>query len=368
MSGAAPPSSGAGAPSRRPARKGRGAASNRSGRFESLGREAFDDGWGSADEAPAKLRTRVEVDSSRRVISYNESPDVPFDRSVNPYRGCEHGCVYCYARPTHAWLGLSPGLDFESRLFYKPDAPEQLVRELAAPGYRPQPICLGANTDPYQPVERRLRVTRRIVEALHACGHPLRIVSKAALIERDLDLLADMAARNLVSVSISVTSLDRTLSRRLEPRAASPERRLATMRRLTDAGIPVRLLLAPLIPALNDEHMEAIMERARDAGATGAGYVLLRLPLEIRDLFVEWLDEHYPLKREHVMARVRDSRGGRDYDAAFGRRMTGTGVFADLIAKRFGLAAKRLGFGDEPALDCGQFRAPGGAGNQLSLL
>jgi len=352
----------------RPARKGRGAASNRSGRFESLAREIFDDGWGTADEAPAKLRTRVEVDRSRRVISYNESPDIAFDRSINPYRGCEHGCVYCYARPTHAWLGLSPGLDFESRLFYKPDAPEQLVRELSAPGYRPAPICLGANTDPYQPVERGLRVTRRIVETLHACGHPLRIVSKAALIERDLDLLADMAARNLVSVSISVTSLDRTLSRRLEPRAAAPERRLQTMRRLSDAGIPVRLLLAPLIPALNDEHMEAIMERARDAGASGAGYVLLRLPLEIRDLFVEWLDAHYPLKREHVMARVRDSRGGRDYEAAFGRRMTGTGVFAELLAKRFRLAAKRLGFGDEPALDCTRFRAPGGAGAQLRLL
>ena len=352
---------------RRP-RRGRGAASNHSGRYESLSREAFDDGWGSADEAPAPLRTRVQVDTSRQVITYNRSPDVPFDRSINPYRGCEHGCVYCYARPTHAYLGLSPGLDFESRLFHKPDAPGQLAREMAAPGYRPAPICLGANTDPYQPVERRLRTTRAILERLHACNHPVRIVSKAALLERDLDLLEDMAARRLVSVSISVTSLDRELSRRLEPRAAAPERRLKTIGRLARAGIPVRLLLAPLIPVLNDPQMETIMARAREAGATSAGYVLLRLPLEIRDLFVDWLQDHYPLKREHVMARIRDSRSGRDYDAGFGKRMRGTGLFADLIARRFALAAARLDYRDEPELDCSRFRPPELPGQQLSLL
>ena len=338
--------------------KGRGAASNASGRFEAQSREAVDDGWGTQDEPAPALRTRIEVDTSRSVISYNRSPDVPFDRSINPYRGCEHGCVYCYARPTHAYLGLSPGLDFESRLFHKPDAPEQLARELSAPRYRAQPICLGANTDPYQPVERRLRLTRRIVQVLHACEHPLRIVTKGALIERDLDLLADMATRQLVSVSVSVTSLDRQLSRRLEPRAAAPERRLQVIERLAQAGVPVRVLIAPIIPALNDEHLETIMQRAHTAGASGAGYVLLRLPLEIRDLFIEWLDTHYPLRKEHVMARVRDSRGGKDYDAAFGIRMKGTGLFAELLAKRFALAAKRLDFAPEPELDCTRFRPP----------
>jgi len=349
-------------------RKGRGAASNASGRFESQQREAVDDGWGTLDEPAPPLRTRVEVDSARSVISYNSSPDVPFDRSINPYRGCEHGCVYCYARPTHAYLGLSPGLDFESRLFHKPDAAQQLERELAAPRYRPQPICLGANTDPYQPVERGLRVTRRILEVLHRCDHPLRIVSKGALIERDLDLLADMATRNLVCVSVSVTSLDRQLSRRLEPRAAAPERRIQAIRRLAQAGVPVRVLIAPIIPALNDEHLEAIMQQAREAGASGAGYVLLRLPLEIRDLFVEWLQTHYPLRAEHVMARVRDSRGGKDYDATFGARMKGTGLFAELLAQRFRLAAKRLDFAPEPELDCTLFRPPQLPGQQLSLL
>jgi DNA repair photolyase len=363
-----PPGQDAGCRPRLDERKGRGAGSNRSGRFESLSREAADDGWGTTDEPPPKLRTRLERDASRRVISYNRSPDVPFDRSINPYRGCEHGCVYCYARPTHAWLGLSPGLDFESRLFYKPDAAEQLTRELAAPGYAPAPICLGANTDPYQPVERRMHITRSVLEVLRECDHPVRIVTKAALVERDLDLLADMATRRLVSVSVSVTTLDRALSRRMEPRAAAPERRLKTIRRLSDAGIPVRLLVAPLIPALNDHQLEAIMERARDAGAAGAGYVLLRLPLEVRDLFVEWLQQHYPLREQHVMARMRDSHGGRDYEAAFGTRMTGAGPFATLIAQRFRLAANRLGLGEEACLDSGRFRPPAGPVSQLSLL
>ena len=349
-------------------RKGRGTASNRSGRYESLHRESFDDGWGTVDEPLAPLRTRIEVDTSRSVISYNQSPDVPFDRSINPYRGCEHGCVYCYARPSHAYLGLSAGLDFETRLFHKPDAAEQLAKELAAPGYSPQAICLGANTDPYQPIERKIRLTRRIIEVLHACNHPLRIISKGALIERDIDLLAPMAAQNLISVSISITSLDRELSRRMEPRAAAPQRRLQTIQRLSSAGIPVRMLIAPVIPALNDEQIETLLNHAHEAGASGADYILLRLPQEIRDLFVEWLREHYPLKAAHVMARIRDSRGGKDYDSRFGTRMSGTGIFAELIAKRFALCASRLGLGVEPALDCTLFRPPELPGQQLTLL
>jgi DNA repair photolyase len=350
------------------ARKGRGAASNRSGRYESLRREPFDDGWNTVDEPLPPLRTRMEIDTSRSVISYNESPDVPFDRSINPYRGCEHGCVYCYARPTHTWLGLSAGLDFETRLFHKPDAALQLAKELAAPGYSPQAICLGANTDPYQPAERKLGITRQIIEVLHKCSHPLRIVSKGALIERDIDLLAAMAARNLISVSISLTSLDRKLSRCMEPRAAAPQRRLQSIRRLSDAGIPVRVLIAPVIPALNDAEIETLLNHGHDAGASSAGYVLLRLPLEIRELFVEWLHEHYPLKAGHVMARIRDSRGGKDYDSRFGTRMSGTGLFAELIAKRFALCASRLGLGDEPQLDCSAFRRPELPGQQMSLL
>jgi len=349
-------------------RKGRGAASNRSGRYESLSRESFDDGWNTVDETIPPLRTRMEVDTSRTVISYNESPDVPFDRSINPYRGCEHGCVYCYARPTHTYLGLAAGLDFDTRLFHTPDAAAQLATELAVPGYRPQAICLGANTDPYQPAERKLELTRQIIEVLQACDHPLRIITKGALIERDIDLLAKMATRKLISVSISVTSLDRELSRRMEPRAAAPQRRIETIQRLSCAGIPVRLLIAPVIPALNDDQLETILERGHAAGASSASYILLRLPQEIRDLFVEWLHGHYPLKAEHVMARVRDSRGGKDYDSRFGRRMSGTGIYAELIAKRFALCASRLGLGTEPELDCHLFRSPELPGQQLSLL
>lgn len=351
------------------ARKGRGAASNRSGRYESLSRDAFDDGWSTIDEPLSRLRTRMEIDTSRSVISYNQSPDVPCDRSINPYRGCEHGCVYCYARPTHTWLGLSAGLDFETRLFHKPDAAAQLISELAAPGYAPQAICLGANTDPYQPAERNLLLTRQILQVLRKCNHPLRIVTKGALIERDIDLLAEMATRRLLSVSISVTSLDRELSRRMEPRASAPQRRLKTIERLSSAGIPVRLLLAPVIPVLNDSQIETILEQGQAAGARAAGYVMLRLPLEIRDLFVEWLHEHYPLKAGHIMARIRDSRGGKDYDSQFGNRMSGTGVFAELLAKRFALCTSRLGLLDhEPKLDCSSFRAPELPGQQLSLL
>lgn len=339
--------------------RGRGAAGNPDNRYAEYRREACDDGWGSLDAPPAALRTELLVDASRTVISYNESPDVPFDRSINPYRGCEHGCVYCFARPSHAWLGLSPGLDFESRLFHKPDAPAILRRELARPGYRCAPIALGINTDVYQPVERRLGLTRAIIEVLAAHGHPFSVVTKSALIERDIDLLAPLAAANLVQVAVSVTTLDRHLARRLEPRAAAPERRLQTIRRLTAAGIPVTVLAAPMIPFLNDHELEAILAAVRGAGAVDAGYVLLRLPHEVKDLFRDWLALHEPLKAARVIQRLRDCRGGRDYDSRFGRRMCGEGGFADLLARRFRLARRRLGFPGAPPLDCGRFRVPG---------
>ena len=337
---------------------GRGARSNPDNRFEATRRELIDDGWGSLDAPPPPLTTTLTVDSSRSVISYNTSPDVPFDRSINPYRGCEHGCVYCFARPTHAYLDLSPGLDFESKLFYKPNAAELLRNELAKRNYRCQPITVGINTDAYQPVERKLGVTRQILEVLRDCHHPLTIVTKSALIERDLDILAPMAARNLVHVAVSITTLDHRLARRLEPRAAAPKRRLQTIATLSEAGIPVTVLVAPLIPVLTDNELETILEQVRQAGARDAGYVLLRLPLEIKTLFKEWLVEHEPGKADHVMNRIRDSRGGKEYDAAFGQRMRGTGIFADLIAQRFKLAKKRLGFAGTPQLDTQQFCPP----------
>lgn len=347
-------------------RKGRGAASNDAGRYESLSRVSVDDGWSSADEAPPPLRTTLTPDASRSVISTNQSPDIPFDCSINPYRGCEHGCVYCYARPTHAWLGLSPGLDFESKLFFKPRAAERLKEELSKSGYRCTPIALGSNTDPYQPSERKLGVTRSILEVLNEAQHPVRIVTKAALVERDIDLLSDMARKNLCIVSISVTTLDHELARRMEPRATAPARRLRTIETLSGAGIPVNVLVAPIIPVLTDAETESILTRVREAGACSAGYVLLRLPLEIKDLFHDWLNTHYPLKAEHVIARVRDTRGGKDYDAAFGRRMRGTGQYADLIANRFALAVKRLRFPGDPQLDISLFRPPVGDG-QMQL-
>ncbi len=349
-----------------PPRKGRGAIANEAGRYESLSREAFDDGWSSEDEEPTPLRTSLTPDSSRTVISRNQSPDIPFDCSINPYRGCEHGCVYCYARPTHAWLGLSPGLDFESKLFYKPDAAAQLRRELAQPGYRCTPIALGANTDPYQPSEKKLKITRSILEVLSDLGHPVRIVTKGALVERDIDLLVPMAARDLCTVSVSVTTLDRQLSRFMEPRAAAPERRVRTVKALSDAGIPVNVLVAPIIPVLTDREIESILSRVREAGACSANYVLLRLPLEVKDLFVDWLETYFPLKAEHVMKRVRDTRGGKTNDAAFGRRQRGSGEYAELIARRFSLALKRLGFPGEPPLDTSRFVPPMDS-TQLSL-
>ncbi|MGR9107657.1 MAG: PA0069 family radical SAM protein [Gammaproteobacteria bacterium] len=354
-------------PSQNKIRKGRGAVSNSSGRYESLVHEAFDDGWGSADEAPEPLRTTLSVDRARRVITYNNSPDVGFDRSINPYRGCEHGCVYCFARPTHTWLGLSAGLDFESRLFYKPDAPERLRAELAHSNYRCQPLALGINTDAYQPVERRLGLTRRILEILCETQHPVVLVTKSSLIERDLDLLSEMAAKRLVSVSLSITTLSRNLARRMEPRAAAPERRLETLRKVADAGIPAGLLLAPLIPVLTDCEMEKILHAAREAGATSAGYVLLRLPHEIADLFREWLETQEPLKASHVLAQIRATRGGKNYDARFGIRMRGTGDYAELLAQRFRLASKKLGFGEQPQLNCADFQPPQIGPRQMSL-
>lgn len=339
-------------------RKGRGAVSNATSRFDDAAREAFDDGWrdywdGDADPA---LRTTVLEDQCRTVIAYNESPDVPFDRSINPYRGCEHGCIYCYARPTHAYLGLSPGLDFETRIFAKRDAAAVLIDELSRPGYRPAPVALGANTDPYQPVERGLGITRAVLEVLRDFRHPVTIVTKSALIERDIDILAPMAAANLASVAVSVTTLDPDLGRRMEPRAAAPQRRVKAIRTLTDAGIPVGVLVAPVIPALNDHELESILARARAAGAQAAGYVLLRLPHEVRTLFDEWLAQHYPLRAQHVTSVLGAMRGGKAYDARFGARMRGVGEFARVIAQRFRSASRRHQFnGEWPALDCGQF-------------
>jgi len=339
-------------------RKGRGAVISPDNRYQTHTRDAVDDGWGSLDEPAAPLATTLTADASRSVISYNDSPDVPFDRSINPYRGCEHGCVYCFARPTHAWLGLSPGLDFEARLFYKPDAAALLRGELAARSYRCAPLALGVNTDAYQPAERRLGVTRAVLEVLAEARHPLGVVTKSALVERDLDILAEMATERRAEVAVSITTLDRELARRLEPRAAAPQRRLETIARLSEAGVPVSVLVAPIIPVLTDSELEAILAQAREAGARAAGYVMLRLPHELKDMFRAWLAHHEPLKAEHVMNRVRDLRGGRDNDPAFGRRMRGTGPYAELIAQRFRAAHRRLGYGELPALDCSGFRPP----------
>lgn len=349
------------------AQKGRGTSVNPVPRFRKNAREYVDDGWEQAEEqAPL---TEVLVDTNRTIITYNKSPDVPFDRSINPYKGCEHGCVYCFARPTHTFVDLSPGLDFESRIFAKPDAPELLARELARPGYRPAPIALGVNTDAYQPVERKLGITRGVLEVLEAHQHPVAIVTKSSLIERDIDLLAPMADRELVKVMVSVTSLDRELSRRMEPRAAAPTRRLQTIKALTDAGIPVGVLFAPLIPALNDSEMEAVLKTVAAVGAESAAYVMLRLPFEVKDLFQNWLTEHYPLKAQHVMNIIHDLRGGRANSARFGERMTGTGEYARLMSQRFGLACKAAGLNRaESGLDSSRFRVPTSSGDQLSLL
>jgi len=341
---------------------GRGAASNPAGRFEPTRSVAADDSWGSLDEPLPKLETVVRPESAQTIIARNRSPDVPFTQSINPYRGCEHGCPYCYARPSHAYVNLSAGLDFETRLFYKAGAARLLEKELAAKGYVCSPIALGSNTDPYQPIERRYNVTREILEVLSACSHPVTIVTKgAALIGRDIDLLADMARRNLAAVFVSITTLDRNLKRTLEPRAASPSARLEAVRRLAGAGVPVGVMVAPVIPALTDHELESILEAAAEAGATSAGYVMLRLPYEVAELFREWLEVHEPLKAGHVMSRVRALRDGRDNDPEFGTRMRGTGTWARLFERRFALARRRLGLDGGAGrfeLDTTRFRPP----------
>jgi DNA repair photolyase len=354
---------------RREIRKGRGTLSNAVGRYEGYDRVLIDDGWGGADAA-LPLQTTLTEDTTRTIIARNASPDVPFDRSINPYRGCEHGCVYCFARPSHAFLGLSPGLDFESRLFFKPRAAELLAAELSAANYRCAPLALGTNTDPYQPVERKLGIMRGILEVLRAFNHPVTIVTKSALIQRDIDILAPMAAGRQALASISVTTLDRSLARKMEPRAATPERRLETVAALAKAGIPAMVLVAPIIPGLNDHEIEAILDAAKAAGAAGAGWVLLRLPLEIEQLFREWLEAHAPMRARHVLSLIRDTRHGKLYRSGFGERMRGGGPYADLIAERFHQAARRLGLDRGRAnfaLDTSKFAPPPRPGDQLSL-
>ncbi len=351
-------------------RKGRGATFNPKVRFESSELEPFDDGWGTLDQVAAEAPpppTEVLPDASRSIIAHNNSPDIPFEQSINPYRGCEHGCIYCYARPSHAYLGLSPGLDFETRLFAKFDAAKLLERELAAPGYVCRPITLGANTDPYQPQERRLLITRGILEVLARCRHPVGIVTKSAAVVRDLDILGPMAADGLARVFVSVTTLDPKLARKLEPRAAAPHRRLQAIEGLRPAGVPCGVMVAPIIPGLTDHETEAILEAAAGAGAQQAGYTLLRLPYEIKDLFDAWLYAHAPLRKARVLSLVRQCRGGRLNDPTFGRRMRGQGPYAELIGRRFALARRRYGLDRRaPALRTDLFEPP--SGRQLRLL
>jgi len=353
---------------RLPPIKGRGAVRNVCGRFESHEVTPFDDGWGSLDETAPRLTTTVTPLRSRGILTRNDSPDIPFEVSINPYQGCEHGCIYCFARPTHAYHDLSPGLDFESRIFFKGDAPELLRKALRKPDYRVSPIALGTNTDPYQPVERRLRIMRGILEVLGEFRHPLSIVTKSNLVLRDLDLLGPMAAQGLVSVYLSVTTLDRTLARRMEPRAATPERRLQTLASLTVAGVPTGVLASPMIPGLNDAEIESILEEAAQSGARSAGYILLRLPYEVKQLFVEWLDVHYPDRKKKILSRLAEMRGGRLNDPRFGSRMRGEGPHADLLRRRFELACRRYGLNVERTeLDRSRFRIPARAGDQLAL-
>ncbi len=352
-------------------RKGRGAISNASGRFEPQRREAVDDGWSTpAEEAepPPALRTTLSIDRARQIITRNDSPDIGFDRSINPYRGCEHGCVYCFARPSHAYLGLSPGLDFETRLFAKPDAAALLRAELARPGYKPRAIALGTNTDPYQPVERRSAITRQILEVLAETHHPVTIVTKSDLVLRDLDILQRLAAEKLVSVSLSITTLDRQLARTMEPRASAPAKRLAAVRALAKAGVPVGVMTAPLIPAINDHEIEALLEAAAKAGAHHAGYVLVRLPLEIKELFEEWLTTHFPDRKKRVLDLIRQTRGGQLYDSRFGWRQAGQGPYAELIGKRFRAAQRRLGLGEtQRQPDASRFTPPPADVRQMTL-
>jgi DNA repair photolyase len=340
--------------------KGRGATFNPQNRYDAWTRvrdEEEGNGEAAADRRPA---TVVTLHTAKSLISRNQSPDLSFTQSLNPYMGCEHGCVYCYARPAHAYLGLSPGLDFETQLFAKPNAAEVLRRELAAPGYVCDPIMIGGNTDPYQPIEREHRITRAVIEVLSACEHPFSIITKNALIERDIDLMAPMAGRQLVQALVSVTNWDAELARKLEPRASAPWRRIEAIRRLSEAGIPTGVMVAPVIPLITDRHMEEILERAREAGATSAGYVMLRLPNEVAPLFKDWLAAHYPLKEKHVLSLIHQMRGGRDYDSRWGLRQRGTGEYAAMIGKRFAVACRRLGLnaGRRP-LSTALFKRPG---------
>lgn len=348
--------------------KGRGALSNPHNRFDPRRGERVDDGW-YRDEPENSIATTLAPDTTRTILARNDSPDIPFDQSINPYRGCEHGCVFCYARPTHAYLGFSPGIDFETKLMFKADAATLLRKELARPGYQCRHIMLGANTDPYQPVEKKLGVTRAILEVLAEARHPVAITTRSSLVERDIDLLADMAREELASVFLSVTTFDADLKRRLEPRSASSTSRLATLRALSEAGVPVGVMAAPMIPAVNDSELEEILERAAQAGATRAGYSLVRLPHEVKDLFREWLQRHMPDRAQHVMSLIQEARGGRDNDPEFGRRMTGTGAWARLLSDRFRLAVRRLGLRSdrEVSLRTDLFRAPRDSSPQLQL-
>lgn len=354
---------------RRPAntpRRGRGANENPDGRFEAETRSWVDDGWSnSASDAPEPLKTEVRASTPRSVLSGNDSPDIPFRLSINPYQGCEHGCSYCYARPAHAYLGLSPGLDFETRLIAKTGAAEVLARELGRKGHQVSTVALGANTDPYQPVERRLGITREILEVLAEARHPVVVITKNALVERDIELLASLAGHGSARVFLSITSLDSDLSRRLEPRASRPARRVEAIRRLSEAGIPAGVMFAPVIPALNEHELEAVLEAAAGAGARHAGYVMLRLPREVRPLFKRWLEDHEPLKAARVMAIVRELRDGRENDSTFGRRLVGQGPFAELLRQRFRVSCRRLGLdAHPPELDASHFRPPGQAGQR----
>ena len=346
---------------------GRGAQTNPANRFESQESEAFHDGWPVEGDVPP-LRTEVSNERPRRVITRNSSPDIGFDQSINPYRGCEHGCIYCFARPTHAFLGMSPGLDFETRLVARPEASQILEQELRAKSYRPAVIAMGTNTDPYQPIEREYRIVRRILETLHECRHPVAIVTKGTLIERDVDILGEMGRLGLARVGISVTTLNARLARKMEPRTPSPKRRLETIRRLAEAGCPVRVMVAPVVPALTDHELEAILAQAAEAGAIAASWIMLRLPLEVSPLFQEWLAKHYPDRAQRVMGRVRELHNGRDYDPEWGRRLTGHGVFADMVANRFSISARRLGLATKlPPLRTDLFKRPVRVGDQLSL-
>ncbi|MGI9402105.1 MAG: PA0069 family radical SAM protein [Rhizobiaceae bacterium] len=352
-----------------PARmRGRGAGINPSGRYERISRHIFDDGWQTIDELPAFNR-EVQTESPRKIITRNSSPDISFDRSINPYRGCEHGCVYCYARPSHAFMGLSAGIDFEAKLFAKPGAARLLARELSKPGYVPKTIAMGTNTDPYQPIEKEWRVTREILEVLEAANHPVGIVTKSALVIRDIDILSRMASKGLAKVALSLTTLDRKLSRAMEPRAATPGLRLKAISELADAGIPVSVMVAPVIPALTDHEIERILDSSAASGASEAGYILLRLPQEVAPLFRDWLLRNQPDRYRHVMNVLKTMRGGKDYDSQWGRRIRGSGPYAWQIGRRFEIAAKRLGLNmSRMRLDTSQFRAPDGEQEQLTLI